>query len=202
AQMFYSLMRRMSGFEMPSNAGDFRLMDRRVVDALKSMREHNRFMKGLFAWVGFRQVGVPFERPARAAGTTKFSYWKLWNFAIDGFAGFTTLPLRIAGYVGILTALAAVVYGIYLVFRTIYSGVDVPGYASLMVAVLLLGGLQLMVLGVIGEYIGRSYAEAKKRPLYIVREMVGLDDEGPETEPTARLSSDRSSEAISRDSLN
>jgi glycosyltransferase involved in cell wall biosynthesis len=175
AQLFYALMRRMAGIDMPSNAGDFRLMDRRVVDALKGLREHNRFMKGLFAWIGFRQVAVPYERPERAAGRTKFNYWKLWNFAIDGFTGFSTLPLRLAGYVGFLTALTSLVYGAYLVIRTLVSGVDVPGYASLMVAVLFLGGLQLIVLGVIGEYLGRSYTEAKKRPLYIVRERMGLD---------------------------
>jgi glycosyltransferase involved in cell wall biosynthesis len=175
ARMFYSLMRRLVGFEMPADAGDFRLMDRRVVDALGELREQNRFMKGLFAWVGFRQIGVPYERPERAAGMTKFGYWRLWNFALDGFTGFTTLPLRLAGYVGMLTAFVAVLYGGFLVARTIVSGVDVPGYASLMVAVLFLGGLQLIVLGVIGEYLGRSFSEAKQRPLYITREVVGFE---------------------------
>jgi len=176
AGLFYASIRRLTGFEMPANAGDYRLMDRRVVDALGGLREQNRFMKGLFAWVGFKQIGVPYERPARAAGETKFSYWRLWNFAIDGFTGFTTLPLRLAGYVGFFTAVIAVAYGAYLVIRTIFSGVDVPGYASLMVAVLFLSGLQLMVLGVIGEYLGRSYSEAKKRPLYVVRDSVGFEE--------------------------
>lgn len=175
AGVFYASIRRLAGFEMPSNAGDYRLMDRRVVDALGRLREQNRFMKGLFAWVGFKQIGVPYERPARAAGETKFGYWRLWNFAIDGFTGFTTLPLRLAGYVGFFTAFIAVAYGTYLVIRTIFSGVDVPGYASLMVAVLFLSGLQLMVLGVIGEYLGRSYSEAKKRPLYVVRDSLGFE---------------------------
>ena len=157
AKMFYTIFGRLVGFDMPANAGDFRLMDRRVVDALGGLRERNRFMKGLFAWVGFRQIGVPYERPERAAGATKFNYWRLWNFAIDGFTGFTTLPLRLAGYIGMLTAIAAVIYGVFLVMRTWIYGVDVAGYASLMVAVLFLGGLQLMVLGIIGEYIGRAY---------------------------------------------
>jgi polyisoprenyl-phosphate glycosyltransferase len=175
ARLFYAAMRRMAGIDMPSNAGDFRLMDRRVVDALKSLREQNRFMKGLFAWIGFRQVAVPYERPERAAGRTKFNYWMLWNFALDGVTGFSTLPLRLAGYLGFVTALTSLVYGAYLVLRTLVSGVDVPGYASLMVAVLFLGGLQLIVLGVIGEYLGRSYTEAMKRPLYIIRDRAGLD---------------------------
>lgn len=188
ARVFYSAMRRLVGFEMPANAGDYRLMDRRVIDALGGLREQNRFMKGLFAWVGFRQIGIPYERPERAAGKTKFGYWKLWNFALDGFTGFTTLPLRLAGYIGMLTAFVAVVYGGYLVARTMVSGVDVPGYASIMVAVLFLGGLQLTVLGVIGEYLGRSFNEAKRRPLYIARDTVGFDAEATGAErPRSRI---------------
>lgn len=183
ATLFYALMRRLAGFEMPANTGDFRLMDRRVVEALRGVRERNRFMKGLFAWIGFKQIGVPYKRPARVAGTTKWNYWKLWNFAIDGFTGFTTLPLRIATYIGVLTAIGAVGYGSFLIIRTMVLGRDVPGYASIMVAVLLLGGLQLMVLGVIGEYLGRNYSETKRRPLYIVRETFGIEkgvgDVGP-----------------------
>ena len=176
ANSFYSVMHRMAGIDMPANAGDFRLMDRAVVDALKRLREHNRFMKGLFSWVGFRQIAVTYDRPARAAGQTKFNYWKLWNFAIDGMTGFSNLPLKLAGYVGILTSVGAIGYGGYLLVRTLIYGIDVPGYASTMVAVLLLGGMQLMVLGVIGEYLGRTYTESKQRPLYVVREQVGVGE--------------------------
>lgn len=182
ALKFYQVINRVSGVPIPANTGDFRLMDRRVVQAVVQLREHNRFMKGLFAWVGFRHIEVAYDRPERAAGQTKFNYWRLWNFALDGITGFSTVPLRIAGYVGMLTALAAIIYGVFLISRTLIYGVDVPGYASLMVAVLLIGGLQLVVLGVIGEYLGRLYAEAQKRPLYIVESSLGLesrDDHSP-----------------------
>jgi len=168
AHMFYALMSRIAGIDVPANSGDFRLMDRRVVVALRQLRERNRFMKGLFAWVGFRQTFVDYERPARAAGTTKFRYWRLWTFALDGITGQSTVPLRVAGYLGLLSAIVAIIYGIYLILRTLTSGVDVPGYASLMVAVLLMGGTQLIVLGIIGEYLGRVLEESKNRPLYII----------------------------------
>lgn len=173
---FYQVINRLSGVPIPANTGDFRLMDQRVVRAVVRLREHNRFMKGLFAWVGFRHVEVPYDRPERAAGQTKFNYWRLWNFALDGITGFSTVPLRIAGYIGMLTALGAIIYGVLLTLRTLIHGADVPGYASLMVAVLLIGGLQLVVLGVIGEYLGRLYEEARKRPLYIIESSLGLDD--------------------------
>ncbi|WP_420587422.1 glycosyltransferase family 2 protein [Ruegeria sp.] len=179
AARFYRVINTMSGVPIPANSGDFRLMDQRVVRAVVQLREQNRFMKGLFAWVGFRHAEVPYDRPVRAAGKSKFNYWRLWNFAIDGITGFSTVPLRVAGYVGILTALGAIVYGIYLIMRTLIHGVDVPGYASLMVAVLLIGGLQLVVLGVIGEYLGRLYEEARKRPLYIVESSLGFDETSP-----------------------
>ena len=152
-------------------------MDRRVVGAVGKLRERNRFMKGLFAWVGFRQSEVFYDRPERIAGETKFSYWRLWNFALDGITGFSTVPLRIAGYIGMFTAVGAIIYGLYLIVRTLIYGIDVPGYASLMVAVLLIGGLQLIVFGVIGEYLGRLYEEARKRPLYIVESSLGLPPE-------------------------
>ncbi len=177
AARFYEVINRLSGVPIPANTGDFRLMDQRVVRAIVQLREHNRFMKGLFAWVGFRHIEVPYDRPERAAGQTKFNYWRLWNFALDGITGFSTVPLRIAGYIGMLTALGAIFYGIFLIMRTLIHGVDVPGYASLMVAVLLIGGLQLVVLGVIGEYLGRLYEEARKRPLYIVESSLGLESE-------------------------
>ncbi len=175
ANWFYAVMRRLSRIDIPASAGDFRLMDRSAVDALNRLRERNRFMKGLFAWVGFRQIAVPYSRPPRAAGTTKFSYWRLWNFAIDGITSQSTVPLRIAGYLGLLTAIFAVAYGFYLIAKTLIFGVDVPGFASIMVAVLFLGGVQLMVLGVIGEYLGRVFEETKHRPIYLVRSSKGVD---------------------------
>ena len=175
ATAFYALLGRLSNVAIPQNAGDFRLMDRRVVDALKHLRERNRFMKGLFSWVGFRQTSIRYKRPERAAGRTKFNYWKLWNFALDGITGYSTVPLRIAGYSGLIFAFIAMIYGAFLMLRTMVSGVDVPGYASLMVAVVFMGGVQLVVLGIIGEYLGRLYSEAKQRPLYIVDEVLGLE---------------------------
>jgi glycosyltransferase involved in cell wall biosynthesis len=191
AQVFYWVINRLAGIRIPDDAGDFRLMDRRVVEAIRELREHNRFMKGLFAWVGFRQTSISYERPERFAGKTKFNYWRLWNFALDGVTGFSTLPLRISGYVGFLTSLASLAYGAYLLIRTLVYGIDVPGYASLMVAVLFLGGLQLSVLGVIGEYLGRSYNEVKKRPLYIIRDRYGIEDLGQQQTPAVMLASAR-----------
>jgi polyisoprenyl-phosphate glycosyltransferase len=175
ATAFYAMLGRLSNVEIPQNAGDFRLMDRRVVDALKQLRERNRFMKGLFSWVGFRQTSITYKRPERAAGKTKFNYWKLWNFALDGITGYSTVPLRIAGYSGFLFAFIAMLYGSFLMLRTMVFGVDVPGYASLMVAVVFMGGVQLVVLGIMGEYLGRMYNEAKQRPLYIVDSVRGLE---------------------------
>jgi polyisoprenyl-phosphate glycosyltransferase len=175
ARAFYAVINRMSRVRIPSNAGDFRLMDHRVVETLQHMRERNRFMKGLFAWVGFRQCEIEYERPERHAGTTKFNYWRLWNFALDGITGYSTLPLRLAGYIGALTALTALIYGLYLVLRTIIFGADLPGYASIMVAVLFMGGIQLIVMGVIGEYLGRTFEEAKHRPIYVIESAQGIE---------------------------
>ncbi|MCC5835397.1 MAG: glycosyltransferase family 2 protein [Opitutales bacterium] len=169
---FYRFFNRVAQISIPANTGDFRLMDRRVVEAIKRFPERNRFMKGLFAWVGFKQAEVTYTRPARETGTTKWNYWKLWNFAIDGITSFSTLPLRIWTYVGGLTALFSICYAVYLILRTLAFGRDVPGFASIMVAVLVLGGLQLMALGIIGEYLGRTYIESKRRPLYLVQEIV------------------------------
>ncbi len=181
AKGFYRTFRRLTGLDLAVESGDFRLMDRRVVDALKQLRERNRFMKGLFSWVGFRQTSIGYRRPERAAGKTKFNYWKLWNFALDGITGYSTVPLRIAGYFGFIFALIAMIYGAFLLMRTMIYGADVPGYASLMVAVIFIGGIQLVVLGIIGEYLGRMYNESKQRPLYIVDSVLGLD--APEDEP-------------------
>ncbi|NJC89079.1 MAG: glycosyltransferase family 2 protein [Desulfuromonas sp.] len=175
ASLFYRLFNTLSDIQMPRNAGDFRLIDRRVVEVLKTFPERNRFMKGLFTWVGFRQVGVPYTRPPRLHGKTSWNYWRLWNFALDGITGFTTLPLRLCGYFGLLVAALAFIYSFLLIIRTLMLGIDVPGYASLMVVVLFLGGVQMFTFGIFGEYLGRLYMEAKQRPVYLVEETSGFD---------------------------
>ena len=153
---------------LPENVGDFRLMSRRVVDAVQQLREHHRFMKGLFAWVGFPSIAVAYDREPRGAGTTKWSYWKLWNLAIEGITGFTVAPLKLATYLGLAVALFAVVFGAQLILRTLLFGNPVAGYPSLMAVILFLGGTQLVTLGIIGEYLGRVFNETKRRPLYLV----------------------------------
>ncbi len=172
AGMFYRLFNRIANINMPANAGDYRLIDRAVIDALLRLPERNRFMKGLFAWVGFPAMALPYERPPRKAGSGKFNYWKLWNFALDGLTGFTTLPLRIWFYGGALISLAAFAYALYLTLRVFFSGIDVPGYASLMVALLFFSGVQLLSIGMIGEYIARLFNEAKQRPVYILQDVI------------------------------
>ena len=169
AAMFYHFHEKLSTISLPENVGDFRLIDRIVVDVLKQLPEHHRFMKGLFAWVGFRTVTLDYTRNARSRGTTKFSGWKLWNFAIEGFTSFSTAPLKFWSYIGILGALTTLLYALIVVLRTLIYGVDVPGYASLLVAILFIGSLQLISVGVLGEYIGRIYMEAKNRPVYVIR---------------------------------
>lgn len=168
AGLFYRLFNRITETPIPHNTGDFRLIDRRVVEALGKLPESNRFMKGLFAWPGFSSIGVSYARPARETGESKFNYWKLWNFAIDGLTSFSTWPLRIWSYVGMGVGLLSLVYMSFLVIRTLLHGADIPGYASLMSVVLFLGAVQLISIGVLGEYIGRLYMESKRRPIYII----------------------------------
>lgn len=175
AKAFYALFNKLSDTKLPPDAGDFRLMDRAVVNALIALPEHSRFMKGIFAWVGFKQIGVPFDRPERVAGDSQWPYFKLFRFALDGLFSFSTVPLRLWTWVGTGTASIALMYALYLVMRVIVSGRDVPGYASLMVAILFFGGVQLISVGVLGEYIGRIFRETKNRPLYIVKQAYGLD---------------------------
>ena len=175
ANVFYRTIDGLSQVPIPRNTGDFRLLDRRVVEALKRMPERNRFMKGLFAWVGFKQTSVIYDRPSRYKGETKWNYWKLWNFAIDGITSFSFLPLKVWSYVGLLVSIPSLFYAGFLLLRTLVFGRDLPGYASIMVAVLFLGGVQLVSLGVLGEYLGRVYEEVKGRPLYLVRESYGFD---------------------------
>ncbi|NNU60134.1 glycosyltransferase family 2 protein [Ochrobactrum soli] len=168
AQMFYKLFNASSHINIPNDVGDFRLISRRVIDALKLLPERNRFMKGLFAWPGYSSVGVPYERPARTVGSTKFNFWKLWNFALDGITSFSTWPLRIWTYVGATVAAISLLYMVFIIMKTIIFGADWPGYASIMSAILFLGSLQLISVGILGEYIGRMYIETKKRPTYVI----------------------------------
>ncbi len=173
ADLYYRAHNYLSADKIPEHAGDFRLLDRKVVDVIRMMPERNRFMKGLFAWAGFRQTAVEYDRAERALGQTKFNYWKLWTLALDGITSGSTLPLRVWSYLGGIVAVGTLFYAAYLVFRTIFRGGDVPGYPSLMVAILFFGGVQLLSLGVLGEYVGRILVETKHRPIYIVRETIG-----------------------------
>jgi glycosyltransferase involved in cell wall biosynthesis len=175
ARAFYRLFNSITSVPIPHDAGDFRLMDRRVVAAILALPERNRFMKGLFAWVGFRQTGVEFVREARVAGDTKWNYLRLSNFAVDGLTSFSNAPLRLASLAGAAISVLGFAYAAWLIIRTLIFGVDVPGYASIVVIVLFLGGVQLLCLGLIGEYLGRLYVEAKARPLYIVADVFGGD---------------------------
>ena len=187
ASLFYRLMRQIGRVELPPNVGDFRLMSRRVVEALGRMPEHHRFMKGLFAWVGFPSVAVPYDRAPRAAGITKWNYWRLWNLAVEGITSFTVVPLRVATYMGLLLGLVSMVYLAVLVVKTLLFGNQVAGYPSLMGMMLFLGSAQLITLGVIGEYLGRVFNETKRRPLYFI-ERYRPGTAAPETATTAYAS--------------
>jgi polyisoprenyl-phosphate glycosyltransferase len=182
AGLFYRIFNKVADVSIPENTGDFRLMDRRVVDAVKNLPEKTRFMKGLFAWVGFKQIGLDYRREERAAGTTKWNYWKLWNFALDGITGASSVPLKMWTYLGAFMALAALTYGAWLAIDTAIYGAEIPGYASLMTAVLLLGAFNIIATGIMGEYIGRIYTEVRNRPLYLVRDEHGFSQEHPPSE--------------------
>jgi len=175
AKLFYRFINLFSETPIPKNTGDFRLMDRRVVEVLNQLPERTRFMKGLFAWVGFKQTGITYDRQPRYLGKTKWNFWKLWNFALDGITLFSTSALKMWSYLGMIISLVSFIYAMFLIIRTLILGRDVPGYASIMVVVLFLGGLQLISLGILGEYLGRVYAEVKKRPLYIVSKSYGFN---------------------------
>ena len=168
AHVFYRLMRHTGRVRLPRDTGDFRLMTRRVVEAVCKLREQHRFMKGLFAWVGFPTTTVLYDRAPRHSGHTKWSYWKLWNLALEAITSFTVMPLKIATYLGLVVALLSVAYGAQVIVKTLLFGNPVAGYPSLMTVMLFLGGIQLMTLGVIGEYLGRIFNETKRRPLYLV----------------------------------
>lgn len=176
ANNFYRVFNRLSDLQIPENVGDFRLMDRKVIEVLKRLHEKDRFMKGLFCWPGFESTTLEFERQERTAGDTKFNYWKLWNFALSGITAFSTLPIRIGIYLGVGVSAFAFCFGVWIIAKTILTGVDVPGYASLMVVVLFLGGIQLFFMGLMGEYVGRIYMEVKDRPIYVVAQEIGFGE--------------------------
>ena len=168
ADLSYKLNGKISNVDIPNNVGDFRLMSKRTVEALKQLPENQRFMKGLFAWVGFKTTVIEYAREKREAGQSSFNGWKLWNFALDGITSFSTLPLRIWLYIGALVSFLSFLYGSFIILKTLIFGVDLPGYASLAVIMLFLGGIQLIGIGILGEYIGRIYSESKRRPSYII----------------------------------
>ena len=170
AAMFYRSMERLSDTAIPRDTGDFRLLSRRALDALGQLRERQRFMKGLFSWIGYRQTSVQYLRDPRQAGTTKWNYWRLGQLAIEGITSFSTAPLRLATWVGLASAGLAFVYGAWVLIHALLYGDQVRGYPTLMLVILFLGGVQLLALGVIGEYLGRNYAESKRRPLYFIEE--------------------------------
>ncbi len=175
ALLFYRLFNRMADIELPVNAGDYRLMTRAVVDAVSRLPERARFMKGLFAWVGFRQASVEYERPERSSGRTKWNYWSLWNFALDGITSFTTIPLRVWTYLGLLVWAGSIVLIIYFFFNYLFMGGNLPGFYPIVMLILFFGGLQVMTLGIMGEYIGRIHEEVKLRPIYLIRETMGFE---------------------------
>jgi glycosyltransferase involved in cell wall biosynthesis len=168
AHAFYKIINFISAVDIPLNTGDFRLMNRRAVDALTQLREHHRFMKGLFAWIGYKQIALQYDRAPRVAGTTKWNYVQLWHLALEGITGFSMTPLRIAGFCGLLISLFAFAFGIFIILQTLISGDRVPGYPSLMVMISFLSGIQLLTIGILGEYIGRIFGETKNRPLYFI----------------------------------
>lgn len=172
---FYKLFASFGETALPPGAGDFRLLDAQAVEALRAMPERARFSKGLYAWIGYRSIGVPFEVAERAFGESKFSYRKLTRFALDGLMSFSTLPLMVWTYVGTVIAIGALGMAVYFIMQTITVGADVPGYASLIVSIMFFSGVQLMSLGILGEYVGRIFAEVKRRPLYLVAERVGVE---------------------------
>ena len=173
ARLFYRIFERFGETSLPEGAGDFRLIDRRGVEVLRALGERARFSKGLYAWIGFKSVGVPFAVEERRHGTTKWSFRKLFRFAFDGITSFSTVPLRVWTYVGSLISLCAIAAALYFFIRTIVFGTDLPGFPSLIVSVMFFSGIQLLSLGIIGEYVGRIFAEVKRRPLYVVAERLG-----------------------------
>ena len=180
-RMFYRLFDRFGETRLPEGAGDYRLIDRKGVEVLRSLGERARFSKGLYAWIGFRSIGVPFTVEERQHGTTKWSFRKLFRFAFDGITAFSTVPLRIWTYIGGLVALCSIATAIFFLVRTLLFGTDLPGFPSLIVSLMFFSGIQMMSLGIIGEYVGRIFAEVKRRPLYVVQDRIGGPAEGSDT---------------------
>jgi glycosyltransferase involved in cell wall biosynthesis len=168
AEFFYKFHNKIAYVPIPENVGDYRLITRKVLNAIRSMPENQRFMKGIFSWVGFNSVVVEYKRNNRQAGQSSFNGWKLWNFALDGITSFSTMPLKIWLYIGCFIASISFFFGIWIILKTLIFGIDWPGYASLVTVMLFLGGIQLIGIGILGEYIGRIYMESKHRPIYIV----------------------------------
>jgi len=168
AHAFYRVIGRLSRTPIPADTGDFRLLSPRALDALRQLRERHRFMKGLFGWVGYNRIALPYHREARVAGTSKFNLWRLWNLALEGITSFSTAPLRLATYLGLATALVAFAFGAKVVLKALLFGDQVQGWPTMMAVILFLGGVQLIALGLIGEYLGRLYEESKQRPLYLI----------------------------------
>jgi dolichol-phosphate mannosyltransferase len=184
ATLFYSLLRRMADIEQPVDVGDFRLVDRKALDAFLRMREHNRYVRGMFSWIGFRQAAVPYTRASRHAGRSKYPLRKMLRLASDGFVGFSTAPLRFALMAGVVLAIGAIAYGVVAIALKLAGLPYVPGYASLLVAITFLSGIQLIVIGMVGQYVARTYDEARGRPLYLVRDTYGFNANGEENERT------------------
>ncbi len=189
AALFYRLLDRLSDVPIPRDVGDYRLLSRRAVEALKRLREQHRYMKGLFAWIGYPQKAVPYARAPRADGRSKWNYGRLWNFALEGITSFSAAPLKLATWLGLLTSLGAFGYGLYFLLRTLLLGNPVPGYPSLVVIILFLGGVQLVCLGIIGEYLARTYNESKGRALYFVQDY-RPGSVGPVSDPSPASSPD------------
>ncbi len=193
SQWFYSFLNRISDTSFIPGAADFRLMDRKVVDSLGEMQERSRFVRGMVSWLGFRQTGIPYTANPRAAGTSKYTLRKMIAFAIDGITGFSTKPLRWITYLGLMVASLSIFYACYVLFETIFLGLQTPGWPTLIITVLLLGGVQLISLGVIGEYIGKIYMETKQRPLYVVQERIGVE--------TGAIAEDTNQLSVSKDAI-
>lgn len=177
SKAFYRVIKRVSHVPIPEDTGDFRLMSRRAVNALNSLRERNRYMKGLFAWIGYSQTAVPYNRDPRYAGESKWNYLSLWELAVEGITSFTVAPLKLSTYLGLLAATGAFLYGLWIIVKTLIYGDPVAGYPTLMVVILFLGGVQLLALGIIGEYLGRIFSESKQRPLYLINNLYKSETE-------------------------
>jgi glycosyltransferase involved in cell wall biosynthesis len=186
SRAFYTAFHKLSGTQVPEGAGDFRLFDRKAVDAMNTCRERVRFNKGLYSWIGFRSIGIPYSVPRRQEGKSRWRLGQLLHFAIDGLASFSTIPLRVWSYMGLSISFFALCYALVFLVKTLIYGIDAPGFPSLIISVMFFSGVQLISLGVIGEYLGRMYEEVKGRPLFIVGEEVGVKREAAELSPSAR----------------